>query len=161
MNRLSLLILCLSVLVTFSQSLNILIVYEIILPSHFYTFKHLFRTLAERGHNVTILTFFSQDKSIPNYRHIDLRGKDGIPVLRIANLKKIKPPKQEMYGTAHLVAEMAEKSCESFVKNPAVHSFLKENSSFDLVLREVFHSNCHNGLIKKFRAPVIGKKDDI
>lgn len=150
-------IIFLSVLVTVSQSYDILVIFEIILPSHFKLFSNLFKTLANRGHNVTVISFFPQSEAIPNYRDISLRGKNGLPVLRIANFNEIRSPKIEQYGTANLVAEMGEKSCESLFNISNLYEFLRENNSYDLIIREVFHSNCHNGLTKILNAPVIGK----
>lgn len=151
-------IIFLCVLVSFSQGYNILVIYEIILPSHFKLFSNLFKTLADKGHNVTVISFFPQSESIANYRDLNLGGKNGLPLLRIANLNEIKSPRLEMYTTANLVAELAEKSCEALFNSSNLYEFLKENNSYDLIIREVFHSNCHNGLTKILKAPVIGKE---
>lgn len=155
MNVVNIFFVLISVLVPFSKCYNILVIFEIILPSHFKLFSSLFTSLASRGNNVTVISFFPQNESMTNYRDVSL-GEDP-PILRIANMDQIKSPRLEMYGTAFLVADIAEKSCEALLARPNVHEFLKENNSYDLIITEVFHSNCHNGLVKKLKAPVVGK----
>lgn len=153
-----LLFICSGVLVMCCECLNILAVYEIILPSHFKTFENLFEALAVRGHNVTVISFFTREKRIENYTELSLLSENGLPRLRIVSIEKIKSPKLEMYSTAHLVAEMAEKSCKALLTNPGIYRFLAHQNSFDVILREIFHSNCDHGIAKKFKAPVVGKK---
>lgn len=143
-----------------SQCLNILVIYESVAPSHFNLYYNLFVTLTKKGHNVTVISHFLHDNPPPNYRHINLLSKGSLPGLRVSDANRIRKPKFEMYSTAHLVAEIAEKSCTALLTHPDVFSFLKEGNNYDVVLVQTFHSNCHYGITKKFKAPTIGKIND-
>lgn len=155
MNVFHLFFILISVFVGICECYNILVIFEIVLPSHFKVFSNLFKTLAAKGDNITVISFYPQSDYIPNYRDVILGNK--LPVLRIANMQEIKSPRIEMYDTAFLVADIAEKSCEALMNSAKFHKFLEENNSYDLIIAEVFHSNCHNGLVKKLKVPVIGK----
>lgn len=141
------------------QSLEILVIFQHISRSHFLVFEELFKTLAKKGHYVTVITFFVQNVSIHNYRDISLafrdEGKVGTGFLELNNLL---PSRLEMYRGAHFVNQFAEISCPNLLTHPNIHSFIAEENVYDIVLAEVFNSNCHNGVIKaiKHRGPVIG-----
>lgn len=106
---------------------------------------------------MTVISVLPQQKPLANYTDISILGNEGLPVLRISKLTEIKRSKFEMYGTAHLVAGIADISCKTLLTHPDVRKLAQGNNSYDIILIEVFHSNCHNGLARKFKAPVIGK----
>lgn len=141
------------------ECLNILVIYEIIVSSHFNVYRKLFTTLTANGHNLTVISFFPQIKPLSNFTDVSLVTNQSLPVLRNSKLDLIRRPRIEMYGTPHLVAEIAQLSCETLMVHPNVRQLIEENNSYDVILREVFNTNCHNGLAKKFKAPVIGEKN--
>lgn len=146
-------------LVSVSECLQVLVVFETVVLSQFKVHENLFKSLAAKGHNVTVISHFPQENALPNYIDISLRSKDGLPALRVSDLNNIRIPKVEMYSTAHLIADVAEKSCEVLATHPKVISLLKEVNKYDVIFVEMFHSNCHFGITKKFKAPTIGKKN--
>lgn len=152
-------IVVLSVLLGFCQSLNILVLWQHVVKSHFFVFEPLFKSLASKGHNLTVISYFPQKNPIPNYRDVSLLNKDGnLSGLGLMAIDKLKSPRLEMYTGVYLVKNFADLTCKPFLTHPNVVEFLNEKNQFDLILTEVFNTNCHNGVVKKFKnIPVIGK----
>lgn len=151
-------ILLLSVIINSSQCLNILVIYESIASSHFGTFEYFFKTLTAKGHSITVISFFPQVRPLSNYTDVSLQGLQSFPDVRVSELDQIRSPRIEMYGTPHFIAEIGHMSCEVLLTHPDVRKIVEKNNTYDVILREVFYTNCHNGLAKKFKAPVIGKQ---
>lgn len=69
---LSLVLLCL--LTTNSEEANILVLLPLPLYSHTHTFLPVFKELARRGHNVTMVSPFPQKESIPNWTEVNINA---------------------------------------------------------------------------------------
>lgn len=61
-------------LVTTSSAYNILGIFPTIYHSHYKSGSSLMKGLAAVGHNVTIISPFSQSPPLPNYRAIEIDG---------------------------------------------------------------------------------------
>lgn len=140
-----------------SESHNILIIYPHVGKSHFMVFEKFFETLANKGHNVTVIGFFPRKIPIPNYRDITITTDDKMTGLGLLTIDMFQNPRHAMFTGADLVADLADYACKPFLVHPNLKNFLKENNTFDLVFVELFNTNCHLGLANKFKAPIIGK----
>lgn len=64
------LLICATVLIAEIKCSRILVVYPCPSQSHLVNGKVLFKALAERGHNVTVISNFPLDSPMENYRDI-------------------------------------------------------------------------------------------
>lgn len=135
---------------------NILIIFPHFGKSHFLAFEYMLKTLASKGHNVTVISFFPQKNPIPNYRDIPITTEESITGLEVLSMNMFENPKRVMWNGADFIRTLADFSCPIFLSHPNLQNFLKENNKFDVVLIELFNTNCHLGLVQKFDAPIIG-----
>lgn len=59
-------------LITATQSANILVFAPMPFKSHFSGFQPLFKELARRGHNLTVVSIFPLKTPLPNYTDIQI-----------------------------------------------------------------------------------------
>lgn len=149
----------LSATIHYCQSLNILVIWPLLSKSHFLVYEELGKTLAIRGHNLTVISHFAQKHPLPNYMDISLlKNHSGFTGLELLQIDQLMSPRLERYRAAHLVASFAEMSCPNLLTHPNVQSVVSKRIHFDLVITEYFNTNCHFGIIKalKHEGPVIG-----
>lgn len=143
--------------VTLTDSYNILVFFPFIASSHFLLYKPLFNELASRGHNLTVVSHFPQERKIPNYRDVSLGNGDRkirefVSMEAYANLSHSKWAK-----TLFAYQQYYDMTCSKGFENEALSKFFRENNEFDLVLVEYFMTECFMNNVKKFNAPYIGK----
>jgi len=121
--------------------------------SHHMVFLPYLRTLADRGHDVLVISNFRS--SHPRITDIDIRGS--MPMNN--NNLTFPGPRTFGFSTAFmdvfLLFEMA-KSSEGMFDVPAVRRLLDDrNASFDLVIAEHFNSEVPLGFAAKYRVPFV------
>lgn len=134
---------------------NILVVFPHSGMSHFKAFEPLFKALAEKGHNVTVISYFPQKKPIPNYRDVYLQN----PFIGVEALTMDELPRSRLvhYTGPLMISYFGQIDCAKGLQNDNFVKFLREDNKFDVILGEVFNTNCFMGLVKKYKAPLIGK----
>lgn len=139
--------------ISFVNSLRILAIIPIYARSHHITFSRLLRSLSEKGHNVSVITHYSEDTDTNLYRIVKIGSlpetMSGIPV-NVLGANRI-----DMFTNANFAAVFGHNSCEAVFQSKAVHQFLVENHNFDLILLEDFFTECFWPLLQTFRCPVI------
>lgn len=154
-------ILTLSVLVILSikstEQYNILVVFPHFGKSHFLVFEPLFEKLNTLGHNLTVLSYFPRKKVLPNYRDVDLGDGQPLAVKEVLRVDDFGHSRLELYKGSNMLVGFASMSCPSGLQSKNLQRFLKEDNSFDLILIEVFNTNCYHGLAKIFNAPMVGE----
>lgn len=130
--------------------------------SHFDVFKPLLEELAVRGHDLTVISYFprSNASSLPNYKDIDLTGPSGIFV-EVVDLKNIKHNVLTPFMEFAMLRHWALDCCQENLKNPDVQKLIKSNAKFDVIITEVFNSDCFLGFVHRFKAPTIGLSSHI
>ncbi|XP_046967663.1 UDP-glucosyltransferase 2-like [Vanessa cardui] len=134
------------------HSLNILGVFPYQGKSHFFVFKPYLEELARRGHNVTVISCFPREKSMKNYHDISLADK-------VQVLEDVFPIKRSYYTIFQIsvfLLSTGTSNCESLLADENVRNLVKSKAKFDLVLMELFNSDCGLGLAYKLGAPVVG-----
>ncbi|XP_068632420.1 UDP-glycosyltransferase UGT5-like isoform X1 [Battus philenor] len=132
--------------------------------SHYMVFQPLLRTLAERGHQVTTVSFFPLENPPQNYTDVRLESSvpHGVESLDISIFKPnplmnvpILNTFLQTHGTVSQVGIWALKLCKDIIGQPAVAEALKQK--YDVVLMENFNSDCMFGLMNVYglEAPVI------
>ncbi|KOB75918.1 Glucosyl/glucuronosyl transferase [Operophtera brumata] len=132
------------------------------LRSHYMAFQTLFRELANRGHDVTVMNNFPDDKPVPNLRFIDLQANSYNRTAYTkhplhsyehvdSNIKRL----GNVYG--HTVTKMLGNDCENLFINDNAKAHLAEGVKYDVIFVEQFISDC--GLVYAaalYDAPIIG-----
>lgn len=139
-------------------SYNILVLFPYPGKSHFDSFALLFKTLAQKGHNVTVLSFFPSQQAISNYRDVDIEELEKFnPTLpHMFDIKTTNRKSRLLkYAMIFLLEKLGEMSCEIALSSKSVKDFLQEENKFDVILLEYFNSDCFLTIAKKFNAPVI------
>jgi glucuronosyltransferase len=122
--------------------------------SHHMVFLPYLRTLADRGHDVHVISNFVS--SHPNITDISVAG-----FMPMSNNKVTFPDKAGQFGIFGALTDMFElyglaKTTETVFDAPAVRSLLEDqNASFDLVIAEHFNSELPLGFAAKYRVPFI------
>ncbi|XP_014369343.2 UDP-glucosyltransferase 2-like isoform X3 [Papilio machaon] len=133
--------------------------------SHQMVFEPLLRTLAERGHHVTTVSFFPLKNPPANYTDVSLEGIAGLGLetfdlsiyespnllLRIPIVNRIAKQLMEF----HPLAGMALNVCGKALDWPPLIEALK--GDYDVVLVENFNSDCMLGLLHVYgiKSPVV------
>lgn len=144
-------------LLNLSVSYNILVAVYFPSRSHFLSFSKLFKSLALKGHNVTVISYHPEKNPLPNYRDVDIGNLDIImkEMTQFTNFENIKNDKLSMYKFIIDLGKSGYPVCEMALQSKAVNKFLKEKNSFDLLLVEDFFSECTWPLAQKYGCPVI------
>lgn len=144
------------------SAIKILAIISMPLRSHYMAFQSLFRELADRGHHVTVMNNFPDDKPAPNLRFIDLEAYSynrtaysRHPLQSYehvdSNIKRL----GNVYG--HTVTKMLGNDCENLFTNENAKSHFAEGVKYDVIFVEQFISDC--GLVYAaalYDAPIIG-----
>lgn len=157
--QLTLIMLVVLFIVSTTNCYNILVLFPHPGKSHFLSFVTLFKALAQKGHNVTVVSHFPLTNPIKNYRDVELGGfeqfykSDTVEFLDLKNLDT--KSRLLKYFTFLVLADVGQQACEIGFSSPVLHSFLKETNQFDIILMEYFNSDCFWTVAKQFNAPVV------
>lgn len=123
--------------------------------SHVDVFLPLTKALAEKGHEITVISHFPLTNSMPRYTDIRL-GDDTTPLINILDIEEYHKKPMRKLLEPYFLYQFAQYSCEIGYQSKALQKFIKMNKKFDLIIGEFFNSNCFLGLVHKFKAPLIG-----
>lgn len=140
---------------TLANSFNILIVFPHNGKSHFLLYEHLFKRLAILGHNVTVISYFPQ-QNISNYRDVSLKVRENKSSTGAA-FNDFVSSRLKYSGGVHILSLYMVEYCKIGMESKTFRAFLKEDNQFDLVVYQLFISECFMGFIKTYRAPIVGK----
>lgn len=147
------------------RAANILGLFPHVARSHHMAFEPLLKALAERGHKVTVVSFFPQKTPLTNYTDISLQG---IAAMRkeAVNLQVFEKSNRfiNMLGLKNFftqisafqgLSDLALNICDGLVRFPPLIETLQLD--YDVVLVENFNSDCLLGLLHVYgiKAPVI------
>lgn len=153
-------IFCMIFLLTYQQvgGYRILGIFPHVGKSHSYTIDPVMRGLAEKGHEVTMISHFPLEDPPKTYKDISLKGTVDI-WLGAFDLEEFAWP----YGTEWLMKHVddartlfliASITCKAMLDNPEVQA-IKEGD-YDVVIIEQFNSDCGLGIVNKLKIPFIG-----
>uniref|UniRef100_A0A1B6FW51 UDP-glucuronosyltransferase n=1 Tax=Cuerna arida TaxID=1464854 RepID=A0A1B6FW51_9HEMI len=118
--------------------------------SHFAVFEPLVLALAARGHQVTVISFYPQNTAVENYTDISLVG---LVPQRVNNVQfaQVENPARNYISMSRMGIEI----CEKILQFRPVRELLDSDASFDLLILELFYSDCLLGLAHKYDVPYI------
>lgn len=137
------------------DSYNILGIFPHSGKSHMVAFSPLMQGLAEKGHNVTVISYFPLEKSFPNYNDVDLNDKIPEETFTI-NMTNVHLSKWTQIGIPFLLIKLAEKNCVKGLNSEGVRNFLHTKPKIDVIIVEMFNSDCFLSFSDKLSAPVVG-----
>ncbi|CAH2041366.1 unnamed protein product, partial [Iphiclides podalirius] len=110
------------------------------------------RELANRGHNVTVISHFPEKDPPKNYHDISLAGsikilEDDMPLERSF---------MTILQVAIFLTTSGKENCEVMLANENVQGMIERKPKFDVVVVEQFNSDCALGIAYKLNAPVVG-----
>lgn len=141
-----------------TSAYEILCLFPHVAKSHFLMAEALMKGLAARGHNVTMISHFPQKDPIPNYRDISLVGSmpefvSQIPLDAVAT--------GYVHTTIGFLAYMGYVNCENTLEFPAMKEFIAANEKFDLIITELFNTDCLLGYVYRQNTPFIALSSSI
>lgn len=148
----------LSILVTLGsvgQTYNILGIFPYNLVSHQMMFEPIMKTLANKGHTVSVISYFPQKKHMKNYRDIILEDRS-VEMLNSIPLPSSNESSFNLFYEFYYTLELGQHFCEVGLKSPTIQELLNTDERFDLVVTELFTNECFFEFAYKFNAPVVG-----
>ncbi|XP_021940882.1 UDP-glucuronosyltransferase 2B15-like isoform X1 [Zootermopsis nevadensis] len=139
-------------LLGYSSGARILGIFPHVAKSHFMMSEVLMKGLAARGHEVTVISHFPQKTQVANFTDISLIGSmpsfvSTVPLDDIAT--------GWVYTTVKIVSELGVTGCEKTLSHPPVQKLMNSKEKFDLVITELFNTDCYVGFAYKFKVPFI------
>uniref|UniRef100_A0A1B6L8F2 UDP-glucuronosyltransferase n=1 Tax=Graphocephala atropunctata TaxID=36148 RepID=A0A1B6L8F2_9HEMI len=132
-------------------SADILAVFPHTGKSHFDVFEPLVLALAARGHRVTVLSFYPQKTVVANYTDISLVGL--VPLrLNQVQFNEVESPIPDLISMSRMGLEM----CEKILTFRPVRDLLNSEVKFDLIIVELFNTDCFLSLVHKYGVPYLG-----
>ncbi|XP_022207633.2 UDP-glucosyltransferase 2 [Nilaparvata lugens] len=134
---------------------NILALVPVNSRSHFIVMEPLFKALASRGHQITVVSPFPQKKPLPNYTDIDIskwfpsKGKS----FSIDFIKSNAGLQGLLCFKA--IAGIGDVTCDVIYSDQRVSKLYNSTGKFDLVITEIFSSDCFVLFAEKFDVPLI------
>jgi glucuronosyltransferase len=119
--------------------------------SHHDVYVPYLRHLAARSHEVIAVSHFPQEYTLTNITHISIEGS--VPM---ASTEDISFKEVESVGSivnAIMLSYIADIHCKSILPLPQVQELL--NQQFDLIITELFNTDCFLGLTHVLNAPFI------
>lgn len=140
-------------IIAHGSSLKILGIFPHEGKSHYDVFEPLLKTLAQKGHEVTVVSHFPQKNPIPRFKDISIRQES--IYLNVINIDRIPNSRFKFVtGTAQLHF-FAEKTC-ALLRTEPLKQLAMSNETYDVAIVEFFNSDCFLGFVHKFKVPFIG-----
>ncbi|KAK9881654.1 hypothetical protein WA026_017172 [Henosepilachna vigintioctopunctata] len=131
---------------------KILGVFYVPTRSHYIASSTLMKVLAERGHEVTVMSPFKEPQPPENYTEIYLDG-----LLRGSKSRSVNYFKEhEPFKMAWSYSSLSTSFLNRTMSHPKFQKLLKQNSTFDVVIVEQFNCDALFYLATHFKAPLIG-----
>ncbi|XP_008204964.1 UDP-glucuronosyltransferase 2C1 [Nasonia vitripennis] len=119
--------------------------------SHFYFAQVLFEELAIRGHDVTVLSHFPRKTPLTNYRDISMTSEisKGVHGVSMEDMSA-----RSLYSKMMVFFDRGlYQVCHEGLAHLNVQKLLKSNEHYDLLITEMFNTDCFLGFVYKFGAP--------
>ena len=140
---------------SFANGLRILGMFPLNGKSHWVMAENLMTSLAERGHQVDVVTHFPMKKPIPNYTDISVAGslKTVVNSMPAENVTKLNSHNIQM-----LVQTAGTKTC-TLLDLPKIQQLIKnppKDPPYDVVITELFLAPCFLAFGRHLNASLVG-----
>jgi len=145
---------CLAVLSHPVDGARILAVFPFPSHSHIIVCSGLTKALAARGHELVVVSPFTEKKPIPNYTEIDI-----MPALKKSKDKSFGPQLYQMrdmkfYEMWLTYWGMGLGTTEAAINSPQFKKILEDKKGFDLIITEIFLNEAFYGLAHHFKVTI-------
>ncbi|KAJ3642479.1 hypothetical protein Zmor_025262 [Zophobas morio] len=140
-----------------SKCAKILGVFPVPARSHCILGNSLMKGLAERGHDVTIITPYTE-KNLPkkgSYKQIELTEFEGLHDRRRTKMNIFEMEETTPFLFIPFVLQLMTEITEEVLNHTNVQKLLKSGEKFDVVIIEQFMNEAHKGFATHFNAPMI------
>ncbi|VEN49048.1 unnamed protein product [Callosobruchus maculatus] len=137
---------------------SILVVFPHPGKSHVDVFLPITKALAEKGHRVTVIGHFPLSRPMPNYEDVSLKN-ESVHFVEALNVGYIDPSSRLVrYFMPTFLNYMGTTSCEAGMESKEFQQFMQQHNRhrFDLMIMEMFSTDCFLGLADIFNVPVVG-----
>ncbi|XP_046661716.1 UDP-glucosyltransferase 2-like [Homalodisca vitripennis] len=131
---------------------NILALLPVNCRSHFLVMEPLLLELHQRGHRLTVVSSFPQKTTMANYTDIDFSPQIP-PLISVFTPEVLREKTSNVIKSALFITEIHMTICEQLIRHEKVINLL--NETFDLIIGEIFGSDCLNYIVYKLNAPFI------
>ncbi|SPP79043.1 2-hydroxyacylsphingosine 1-beta-galactosyltransferase [Drosophila guanche] len=123
--------------------------------SHFHFFHPIMRSLAEAGHDVSVVSHFPDKNPVARYKDYPLTG-----IEKLTNSVDLKMfEKRTFYSHFQeffLLYDWGRQACNFTLRSNALQQILKRRQGyFDVIIMEQFNTDCMMGVAYQLQAPVI------
>lgn len=137
----------------------------IILPtkvkSHFIMLEPYLKALVSRGHVLVVVSHFPQKEAVAHYTDIVLEDPlmtpSSVTGVSIEDVLSVKNPTVNVIR----LAKYGVHTCETVLSHPSVKKLIRSDEEFDVVVNEVFHTDCFLPFAYKFKAISIGVSSSV
>lgn len=135
------------------DSARILAVVPFNMRSHFIVMEPLFLKLAQRGHEITVVSAYPQRTPVPNYNDIDVSHVRPV----VVNNFNFSFVRQNMRGIniINVFSAFGNDVCEKVFAEKSIQNLINTTVKYDLVITEIFVEDCFTAFAHKFDAPLI------
>ncbi|CAH1153876.1 unnamed protein product [Phaedon cochleariae] len=139
--------------INLTQSAKILGIFPIPSRNHFVTGSRLMRELANRGHQVTVVSPFEETGTQGNYTGIHIGNT--IPVLKRFQKSFYERESMNFISSTNYLHNMAYELTEALLTDSTIQHLLKSNKNFDLVVIEYFMNEAALGIANILKTPIV------
>lgn len=136
------------------HSARILGIFPVHSRSHHSINQPIVKRLAERGHNVTIISHFTSKISLPNYKEIVIeRGTSSfIDSISVDDAHLFNGVQNLLYQ----IVDVEYSSCIEILKSDFIKGLIQSNKKqLDLIVAEEYFTQCYNLLAERLDVPLI------
>ncbi|XP_070496887.1 UDP-glucosyltransferase 2-like [Chironomus tepperi] len=126
--------------------------------SHFKFFQPIMMALADAGHDVTVVSQFPNKEPHENYKD-ELLNDIGGGMLNVISLDMFKKENTfNHFWEFFVLKKYAQDACEHALNSSAIKNIFNQGrrEPFDLIIVEMFNTDCMLGVAEKLKAPIIG-----
>nr|XP_022908581.1 UDP-glucuronosyltransferase 2B31-like [Onthophagus taurus] len=135
------------------ENANILAILPYPGKSHFTVFKPILKNLADRGHEVDVMSHFPLKKSHKRYNDISL---EGVMEIKTNNIKIEELKNTNFYENINVIYKIAGvEMCEALLNSQQARDLLNSTKRYDLMITQVTAGDCMYGFGDVFKVPIV------
>lgn len=144
----------------FVNTFNIISIVPASTASHFNIYQAILKGLAEKGHNVTVMSHYPPDYNHKNYKFFPLGDPEFVTKLvknfTLFDLDNSDPTtRKSRYAEFFFMEFLGLESCKVMIQSKPVRQLLEGDNKFDIALLEHFSSDCSLAVVKKYNCSVV------
>lgn len=141
-------------LFSLSEAYKILGIFPYSGKSHFNIFEPLMKGLADKGHDVTVLSLFPQTKPYSNYKDLILK-KSQHDSMSSLSMDEFPNNRLRHYGALYMLYLFGVDDCNAHLSSDVVKNLINNKEKYDVIIIESFNTDCFLTITHKLEAPFI------